>query len=262
MEIATSELGCGVIGNVLSTSEVAELRKRLLHVFDEMPENEGDVKNHPALGDIRVDVLRYPEIYRPLFTPNVIAAFRQFAADWPDGHFVISLEHGLHRNGFGTWHKDTDAQERAGQNFHWYPGYRLVQCGFYLQEASIGWGGGLAVIPGSHKVPNPFGLLQQPQLRDHWYADKQRSIIPSGPCDMVGFDSKIDHRAAPKQNEGTSPYGDKLAIFISIMPRDQFEPMFSQFLHGRADYESYLARYRVPEELEELGRANNFSFQR
>jgi ectoine hydroxylase-related dioxygenase (phytanoyl-CoA dioxygenase family) len=262
MQLASSADGFCVLDGVLDAAGVTAMREHLTMALS-LPEREGDGTS--AFGrTVRQNLLRYPDVYRAVFTPRVIAALQHVAADWPGGHFVVTPEHSFHRDGFGNgiadWHKDTDAQERAGWNFHWYPGYAVVQCAIYLQDSSSAWGGGLSVIPGSHKVPNPFGMLQQPQLRESWYADKTMHVIPSKAGDLVCFDTKLDHYATAKPPGSTPPFGHKLAIFFSIAPRDQLSDLFATFLHARPDY-GFLASYAIPDDVQAIAHANNFSFQ-
>ncbi|NEX59656.1 phytanoyl-CoA dioxygenase family protein [Noviherbaspirillum galbum] len=246
---------------VFTPAEVADMRRVLTDIFDNAPAQPGDM-NHPRYGMVRPNLLRYPEVYRRLFTPRVMSACRQLVDERfakPDEHFVIIPEHGFHRNGFGTWHKDSDANERAGLDFHWHPGYSPVQIAIYLQDNSVEFGGGISVSPGSHKIPNPNNLLQKPEMREMWYQDKKRGAVLSKAGDLVAFDTRLDHCATERNPHQAAPWGDKLALFFVIGLRDQHAERLTAFLRSRPDYR-FLQEYSIPEEAAAIAREHKFGF--
>src|SRR5262249_43986861 len=70
--------------------------------------------------------------------------------------FVFINEFGLHDSFYVGWHTDTASPEgKVGHEFHWSPGFYVVNAAIYLQDNSDN-GGGLDVVPGSYIRDDPF----------------------------------------------------------------------------------------------------------
>jgi ectoine hydroxylase-related dioxygenase (phytanoyl-CoA dioxygenase family) len=239
--------GYTVVPEVLTGAQVAGLRTSLQALFDAPEESLPPGDSDTFLMDVLV---RQPEIRWVLFHPPVLAALRGLLGD----DFVVLPESVVQRNRFGGWHKDTTSQERTGLLFHRADDFLMVEAAIYLQDNSTEHGGGLDVVPGSHRTRDPY---VRPSL-----TDKVRSKLglpPSAPRrftqvasragDLVLFDFRLDHRATPR----TAPAEDKLAIFFAASSNTSHVASYVDFISGRPEY-TYLQGRTVPGDLLEQAR--------
>lgn len=137
----------------MSASEVATLHAELGRTFTRPAAKPGDFDKRGRLGSVRQDVIaRKPSLHWVLTHPPLLKALNSLLGD----DFVFLPEMGAHCGGYGDWHKDTTAQERAGERFHWSTDYLLVEAAMYLQPNTSDYGGGLSVRPGSHNEPDRY----------------------------------------------------------------------------------------------------------
>jgi ectoine hydroxylase-related dioxygenase (phytanoyl-CoA dioxygenase family) len=205
--------GYTVVLGALTEDEVAETREFLTELVEKKPQFDGD-EQYPARpgsrgGGVRHDVFsRYPETRRVLDKPEVLDMLRSALGE----DFVLLPEMALHDSRYGGWHKDTTPLESAGYDFHWEPGFRLLECGIYFQDNDE-FGGGLDIVPGSHREPDDSppppkvtfmrrlrGKLSQmgvlPPPKDPPTAEEPRRFsIPNKARDLVAFDLRAKHMA-------------------------------------------------------------------
>ncbi len=236
---------------VFDAEEVAGLRAALGAAFSS---SEGFEPKVPAeCGRVLSDLFTRPQVYPRFFTDRLFSAVTRLAG----GGLVLLPEHSAHRNAFGVWHKDTDMFERSGLMQHWAAHYEVFQCAVYLQDNSAATGGGLSVVPGSHRVPRPRSTLVDAAQRDSWFAAQTAQVLDSTAGDLVIFDTRLDHRATPRTEQAT--YGDKLALFFVAARNNAYAALYSQFIHRRPDY-AYLDTYRVPPEVQALAVRHGMPF--
>ena len=222
--------GYTVFPNFLTPQQVNDLRTFLGQVFHGKGRDAGDIHNDAVLGSIYGDLFKYPEISELIFRPELVESVQKVLGK---GFYFIP-EHGMHRNGFGDWHKDTDQFERAGLQTHWHPDYKAYQLAIYLQDNSLIDGGGLSIVPGSHKVPKPPETLHGGPARDRYYVTQHKQILPSKAGDLICFDSRLDHRATPKASI-VSTGRTKYAIFIMVAAVNEYATYYRDFIYDRYD---------------------------
>lgn len=130
---------------------------------------------------------------------------------------IFSLTKNLHSP---VWHRDSQS---AGKNSsHLYEDdYLVSKCGIYLQDDNLEWGGGLEVIPGSHKC-GPFGYkpfwrkkygsrfkisnlqMKVQKIRDDYLLKKVRLNLKAG--DLLVFHGNLLHRASQPLNRLNQDY--------------------------------------------------------
>lgn len=147
------------VPGALSRAQAGELRQTVEALF-------AQPSAHPDDGPKgREDLFcRYPELRWLLAHPPIVGALRSLLGD----DFLYVHEATAHRDRYAGWHKDTTSQERRGHDFHWQPGFAMVQCAIYLQDNTSA-GGGLSVLPGSHITPDrymPFADFPSDDPRD------------------------------------------------------------------------------------------------
>jgi hypothetical protein len=243
--------GFASFSSVFSPEEVVELRAALSAGFAVPGESR---YLSPQLGSVHVDLFTWPEVAKRTFVPKLFNAIRTVLGE----HIVILPEHGAHREGFGSWHKDTDMFERAKQLDHWCVNYHVYQCAVYMQDNSLATGGGLSVIPGSHRVPHPHTVID-PVLRKQcqdWYDEKREVALGLKAGDLLIFDTRLNHSATPRTVVAEH---EKLAIFLIAAHVNEFSELYTHFIHARPDY-AYLKDYAVPEQFQVLARAHGCRF--
>lgn len=254
--------GFVVVPGVFTPEQVAALRSSVLSLFQRPSPFEGDIEAHPRIGSVRFDICtRYQTLRWLLVHPPLVAALSCILGD----RFVFLPEMSAHRAGFGDWHKDTTSQERAGHMFHWEDGCLIVEAAIYLQPNDPKMGGGLDVIPGSHRQPDSYL-----DAIDRTAIDKVRTklktwgliptkkgySVPSKAGDLVVFDFRIDHKATwPAPRGVLRASQDKLAIFMACSRDNEYAQLYTRYIATRSDYQ-YLKGHRYPDDLQALVRAH------
>lgn len=244
--------GCLLIPGVLSKDHVRTLRAFFLPRLE-------CVKHSTRLpGDsdgIMVDIFnRNPEISWLLFHQPTINILRSLLG--PD--FGVLRECCAHFNKFGrTWHKDTTGLERAGQKFQWDHDFMMVQVAYYLQDNSFEHGGGLDVVPGTHRKPDEFAATYGSpptvwaRLRRRLLGDRSPGgamSVPSRAGDAVIFDLRINHRATQRRKEPDSEDNKKIAVFIECSSNTRHVQGFHRFNQNQPNY-PHLSGYEYSPEL-------------
>lgn len=183
-------------------------------------------------------VISYPELRSALAVAKLNAALNKLLGK----PFVVlplsSIDHGR----FGGFHTDTTGSEMAGWSFHKQPDFRIVVLGIYLQENGD-HGGGLRIVPKSHRHPDPFVELiskkheyrksidRSPVKRTLRRLSRDRLFnwreplldnfpnqidIPTRIGDALIWDMRLVHRASPQRVEGDAQPGGKVAVFYQL----------------------------------------------
>ena len=234
--------GSLIIPGVLSLEQVALLRAELAAIFAKPATAPGDFDRRGRIGSVRFDVCsRYPSLRWLLTHPPLLSALRGLLGD----DFVFLPEMSAHHAGYGDWHKDTTSQERAGHQFHWSADYLMVEAGFYLQPNSQEYGGGLDVIPGSHRTPDRYLDIVDKNVFDKvrtklksWNVlpTQQGTSLQSRAGDLVLFDFRIDHRATPAKKLPVPPDHEKYALFFACSRANQYSDQYIEYIKRRPDY--------------------------
>ena len=208
------ENGYLIVRNVLSKEQVAFLRKRALDLFSSGGWKVNDYNTDRTI----VDPYKYfPDIMAVTLTRNVVDTAKFLIGN---DHLVLIPETAIMKGFYPAWHKDTTTPEKYGHTFHLRPDFKVIRCGFYLQDNNE-YGGGLSVFAGSHKTTDSYtggipertimSRIKNRVISNAEEKDKRLNPhglklvdIPSRAGDLVFFDFKIDHK-------GTIPKSQRLA---------------------------------------------------
>jgi ectoine hydroxylase-related dioxygenase (phytanoyl-CoA dioxygenase family) len=240
-----------VVPAALSSSEVSGLRLSMDQIFARPATEPGDYDSRPTLGSVRFDVFsRNPQLQWLLARDTVVNAARALLGD----DFLILPEMSAHRGGYGDWHKDTTQQEKAGRTFHWSPTFAMVELAFYLQDNGTA-GGGLDVVPGSHRKPDRWvaerGLAERvgASLERRRLLPRRRGIsIPSRAGDLVIFDFRLDHKASWPRRGAPSSGQPKYALFVACSANNSHAREYVDYIRTRPEY-VYLRDHVYPTEM-------------
>jgi hypothetical protein len=255
------------VPRAFSPHQVRETRAFLLRLFGDEVRYEGDVNDQcrePGHGgrSVRFDVFaRYPELSWVLTHPPVVAVLREVLGE----DFVYLPETAAQDSGFGRWHKDTHDQEDAGLHSHREPDYRMVQVAFYLQDNSARHGGGLDVIPGSHRRRESLGTNVGRLTTWQWLKacalgprEGVPYAIPSRAGDLVLFDYRVEHRATWPKVVPVPEQHRKLAIFFGCSANNRHVRSYIDFLSSLPPYR-YLKEHAYPDEVLRAARAQQLT---
>ena len=266
------EHGYVAVEGVLPEDDVAELRSFFAEeLFAGKPSYEGDVSVPLAPegrgGGVRHDVFaRYPELRRVIVNPDVLAALRSLLGD----DFVFIPEMAAHDSRYGHWHKDTTPMERDGLDFHKQPDFKMVQCAIYFQDNDE-YGGGLDVVPKSHREPDHTPPPPKVTLADRIRAklglgkpgppppEQPGAVtVPSRAGDLVIFNVLTNHQATQPRVCGTNEVPEehrKFAIFFLCAVNNEHPRRYIEYIRGQ--YAHLRKGHSYPDDLLELAASHN-----
>ena len=256
--------GFAVFQNLFTADEIKTLRDNMVSKFGSLSafddDNAWDKKNDRY--KIRFDLFnRYPELRWVLFKPELNQALNTVLGD-----YGIVTESVAHSEGFGQWHKDTTSQERLGESFHYDSDYNMVQCAIYLQDNDPVFGGGLDIVPGTHKESKDnfvtgkssnfiYKVLTSLKYR---YAQKKATRqgvhLVSKAGDFVLFNQKTIHRASPCHQFDKPEEKHKYALFFIAGTYNRHLKQYNDFIERRYDY---MSNYVTDKEFLESCEAHN-----
>jgi len=237
-----------IVRNVLTKEQVAFLRKRALDIFSTDEWKINDYNTDKTL----VDPYKYfPEIMKLTLTKNVVDTAKFLSGQ---DHLVLIPETAIMKGFYPTWHKDTTTPEKYGHAFHLRPDFKVIRCGFYLQDNNE-YGGGLSVFAGSHKNSDPYTrefpertLLTRIKNRITPNAEEKDKFlnprglklvdIPSKAGDLVFFDFKIDHKGTIPRSQriGDVPKDmTKVALFDIFGANNEATRQYIEFIKTRPE---------------------------
>ncbi len=254
--------GFTTIPQVLNAAEVKQVRQQLIEIFNNPSSYEGDLLAKGSQGSVYLDMYsRYPQFHWIFTSDRFVNGMRSILGD----DFLYLPESALHHAGYTGWHKDTNAQEKAGHDFHWQDDFEVVQVGIYLQDNDPEYAGGLDVIPGSHKVRNvsPQKKSKIGSLADRFLnklkKQPQEYSVPSKAGDVAVFNLRTDHRATQPKSTPIPPEHAKYAIFIVCSRNNGHAKRYIDYVRTRPDY-AFLKGFAYSPDLLAKGKSKGLSF--
>lgn len=206
--------GYQLVRGVLAPGRVEEIRSRLAQGFRERFEDEDLVR-----ADIIPDhMVLYPELVDTFFNDRLLGAIKALI-----GGELVLLAFSAIRNSYKRLHSDITTADGAGARFFLAPDFRALTIGIYLQDHDE-QGGGLFVVPGSHKHRDPIverRRLEQltgdevPHYADYSPFERGGLDLPTRAGDAVIFDMRLLHRGSSAIAARTRT---KLAMFYHVSP--------------------------------------------
>lgn len=208
--------GFVALPEVFDQAEMAEIRRAAIAHFPQ---------NQPPFEPMFSNTALYQEPFRRVFRNlKFIQALRSVLGD----DFVFINEMSLHDSFYVGWHTDTASPEfKLDREFHWSPGFCLVQIAIYLQD-NAGNGGGLDIVPGSYVRDDPFASRMR---REKGLPNVSRMVETEDPYrgavsirsrvgDVAIFHLRSSHRASRRSSEAQSDADRKLAMFMVAGPNN------------------------------------------
>jgi hypothetical protein len=211
------------VPQVFDQTDMAELRRAAIGQF---PDNRP-----PFEPQFNIEAV-YQEPFRLVFrNRKFIQSLRTVLGD----DFVFVNNCGLHDSFYVGWHTDTATPEgKGGHEFHWSPGFCVVQVATYLQDNGEN-GGGLDVVPGSHVRDDVFAAQLRrengfPVAREPVNEYASGVSIPSRAGDVVIFHLRLSHRASRRRVDATADTDRKLAMFMVAGANNALTRRYSAWL--------------------------------
>jgi hypothetical protein len=198
--------GFVVVPKVFDQTEMAELRRAAIAQF---PDNRPPFQ--PSFSSTALFQGSFQVVFR---NRKFIQALRTVLGE----DFVFINEFSLHDSFWVGWHTDTATIEGKGNHeFHWSPGFCVVNAAIYLQDHS------LDVVPGSYVRDDPFAAMMRrdnglptmnrmPEPTADPYRDAVSVRFRAG--DVVIFHLRLHHRSSPRTTDAQGDNDRKLAIFM------------------------------------------------
>jgi ectoine hydroxylase-related dioxygenase (phytanoyl-CoA dioxygenase family) len=142
-----NENGYVLFKNILSEEEVLVFRRECEKIFLQRKSlSQGDSEY------IRNNILMRSQVVRDIFFQDKILSLIKKVCGQ---EFCILPSISIMHSQYGGWHKDTTSVELFGYDFHKEKEFRIVNVAIYFQDNGE-FGGGLDVVPGSHKSDDTF----------------------------------------------------------------------------------------------------------
>jgi ectoine hydroxylase-related dioxygenase (phytanoyl-CoA dioxygenase family) len=144
-----NEDGYVIFSSVFSRDEINKLRQASLEILP--------AQSPPFLPQYVSSIFDRSNFLRDqiLGNPKLISALKTVLGD----DFVLLDEYGLQDSSYSPPHADTSSLEINGYKFHLNDDFLVIQCAIYLQDNGPN-GGGLSVVPKSHKLKDIFADCQ------------------------------------------------------------------------------------------------------
>jgi hypothetical protein len=145
----------------------------------------------------------FPELYLLQFEERAVNMLKKVLGEnlcyFPD----LTVQHNMF--GYPGWHMDSNSEGYA--KYLQAPDYKFAKCGIYLQDDTLGWGGGIKVLPKGHKLSTMTGApridLRVRRLLDFCSIKYSFPIKPlrvdTKAGDMLIFDSRLLHASTIPQ---------------------------------------------------------------
>ena len=153
---------------------------------------------------------RLPELADLVFNDNYLRAMD--AIFGPEA--VVLAEPAVHRGRYYYWHKDSTFIDEQGLDFHWQPDFQAAMTVLYLQPNHREFGGGITVVPGTHREPDFYHRIPTMSLAgravlkakkilgvSHFdRLDKHPRLHPvaTEKGDLLVLDMRVDHKGTPR----------------------------------------------------------------
>jgi len=235
-----SHLGVELLKGVIKKNVIQETRISIRQELNNIQSIHGNVINNSKLGTIMLNVAQ-TKVSSENFANLIDSAelWQAILNSVGSDRIYFVPETSFHLNSFGSWHKDTGAQERAGHFFHWTPFYSVFTVAIYFQENSTSFGGGLDVIPSTH------------YSKECTYEKSTANSISLATTisDAVIFDMRTEHKATPPAQENI--FQEKIAAYFTVCAPSSGGDLYLKYLKTRPDY-SYLSNFIYPRSWSDL----------
>jgi hypothetical protein len=227
--------GFVILRDVVSKDYISDLREIGFKVLEEK-------RQAGQLSVFNTEFVKHEKLINVPFLKNVVSSIRDVLGD----DYVTISQYSMNANALSpVWHTDSQSQRNAEYLFN--KDYLISKCGLYLQEHDPIYGGGMEIIPYSHrptflgyKSRSKSGRInnwrwQAIQFRNEHLLPKKLPKLNLG--DVLLFHGMLVHRASQpdlSKAESVEKYGiknpprDKYKFMIQweVSPNNSFVPVY------------------------------------
>lgn len=226
-----NDQGFLLVDNIFQAHEIKALREDVQTIFERVHRQRAhprDTLHH------RFDIYnRYPAIKWLLYHPPIFSVFNALMGD----SYYTPQENMVAQKGFySPWHKDTDYYELLGSDFHYHPDFFIVNIAIYLQDNLPDFGGGLEIIPESHKHLKKVKPEEMGKLSDEYLQTYPPYSIPIKAGSIVLFDQRTFHRASVPTVDKELIQPEKMAIFWAVCANNELISQYYEIMKNLYGY--------------------------
>ena len=186
-----------IIENVLSEKEVSSIRETLFSHFKNL--------------DKKVETINYAlqsELAKLQFNDKLLHSIRSVIGN----ELVLVNDFNFQFNAFHVkdktkgLHADCNSEFNLRNKYLFSKDYQFGKVGIYLQDNSESMGGGIDVVPGSHKTFTKFSstilnyIYSRVFQKLHKFNNQRRIRVPIKAGSAVYFDSRLLHASTPPKD--------------------------------------------------------------
>ncbi|WP_275389165.1 phytanoyl-CoA dioxygenase family protein [Xenorhabdus bovienii] len=213
-----SEQGYVVISEVINKKEIDIIREYYKKI--------SEINNLSTL--LPTDVLKSPDVFNTILKDKVVTAIREiFSRD-----FSLFPNFTIRESVYIPWHND--AYFLPDEVINPEVPLQFMQCAIYLQDNDPEQGGGITLIPFSHRLDQPTvkSMLNTPQAYE--------KVIMSKAGDLILWDNRITHRSTYPDK---APDNTKLALQWTVSASERHNESYLQYLQDRAQRSMHVSDY-------------------
>lgn len=174
------------------------------------------------------DILKYPSIFNVLLKESVVRAIRHvFGRD-----FCLFPNFTIRESVYIPWHNDAYFLPEAIVDPQ-IP-LQFMQCAVYLQDNDMHSGGGITLIPSSHRLSQRTirAMLETPE--------KYEQCVMSKSGDLVLWDNRVTHRSSFADK---TPDSTKLALQWTVSASEKHNGDYLNYLHARSQQKLHVSDF-------------------
>ncbi|WP_340618735.1 phytanoyl-CoA dioxygenase family protein [Xenorhabdus entomophaga] len=174
------------------------------------------------------DILKNTEIFHAILNDKAVMAIKEIFGR----NFSLFPNFTIRESVYIPWHNDAYflSDEVINPDTH----LQFMQCAIYLQDNDPDHGGGITLIPFSHRLDQATvkSMLNTPQAYE--------KVIMSKAGDLILWDNRITHRSTYPDK---APDNTKLALQWTVSASEQHNEPYLQYLRDRAQHSMHVSDY-------------------
>ncbi|WP_241538307.1 phytanoyl-CoA dioxygenase family protein [Xenorhabdus sp. KK7.4] len=174
------------------------------------------------------DILKNTDIFHAILKNKIVTAIKDiFGRD-----FSLFPNFTIRESIYIPWHND--AYFLPDEVINPKTQLQFMQCAIYLQDNDLEHGGGITLIPFSHRLDQATvkNMLNTPQIYE--------KVIMSKAGDLILWDNRITHRSTYPDK---TPDNTKLALQWTVSASGQHNESYLQYLRDRAQRSMHVSDY-------------------
>ncbi|MCC8375882.1 MULTISPECIES: phytanoyl-CoA dioxygenase family protein [Photorhabdus] len=212
------EMGYVVIPEAIEKEEIEIIRN--------FYKETSNINNLSTL--LPTDILKNTEVFHAILNDKSVTVIKEIFGK----SFSLFPNFTIRESVYIPWHND--AYFLSDEVINLYAPLQFMQCAIYLQDNDPEYGGGITLIPFSHRLNQTTvkKMLNTPQAYE--------KVIMSKAGDLILWDNRITHRSTYPDK---APDNTKLALQWTVSASKQHNELYLQYLRDRAQHSMHVSDY-------------------